>query len=247
MEKRIILHRGYKGKYPENSKISFEMALKEDKSFETDIRVSRDGVCFMIHDDSLDRLFNGVGKIKEKTSGELGFFKYKEDGTQGLCSLKEMCDLINENLGDGLIFIHIKESEDIDDVIKVLEQYNFSERIRFFACDEITSDLIKIVKEKYPKYKVGLHFYENNNFTKEDFGKADFIWADEITKENITKELVGSAHSLNKPFYVISPELIPESIFNRDIKKRWKEFLEMNVDGVCTDLAEEFLNFIHSN
>ncbi|KKK91758.1 hypothetical protein LCGC14_2709720 [marine sediment metagenome] len=44
MEEKIILHRGYKGKYPENSKISFEMALKENKDFETDIRVSKETV-----------------------------------------------------------------------------------------------------------------------------------------------------------------------------------------------------------
>ena len=65
MENKLILHRGYKFTYPENSRISFEMALKENKSFETDIRVSKDGICFMIHDDSLDNLFNGSGKINQ--------------------------------------------------------------------------------------------------------------------------------------------------------------------------------------
>ena len=247
MEEKVILHRGYWGEYPENSSISFEKALDECFNLETDIRVSRDGVCFMIHDDTLDRLFNSFGKVEEKDSEELKDVKYKEDETQNLCSLEELCELIkNAENKESLIFIHIKELEDIKNVIKTLGKYDFSDRIRFFACDEITLDFIRIIKEKHPQYKVGLHFYENNNFTKEDFEKADFIWADEITKENITKELVESTHSLDKPIYVISPELIPESIFNKNIKKRWKEFLDMGIDGVCIDLNKEFLDFILS-
>jgi len=230
MEEKLILHRGYKFKYPENSKISFEKALKENKSFETDIRVSKDGVCFMIHDDAIDNLFNGSGKIKNMTSNELTNFCYKEDKAQKLCSLKELCELIKENPGSSLIFIHIKESEDIDDVIKVLEEYDFSERIRFFAVDEIEEDFRKIMKEKYPKYKIGLFLPENSeNFNKEKFENSDFIWADEINLKWIAKEKVELAHSLEKPFYAISPELIQESIFNSNIKERWKELLEIGV------------------
>jgi|TARA_Y100000034_G_scaffold48612_1_gene60094 glycerophosphoryl diester phosphodiesterase len=244
MEKKLILHRGYKFTYPENSKLSFEMALKENKSFETDIRVSKDGVCFMIHDDSLDHLFNGSGKIKEMTSDELNDFHYREDETQKLCSLKEMCELIKENSRDSLIFIHIKESEDIDDVIKVLEEYDFSDKIRFFAVDEIEESFEKIMKEKYSKYKIGLYLPENSdNYNEERFKDADFIWADEINFPWMTKEKVELAHSLGKPFYAISPELIPISIFNSDIEKRWKELLESNVDRICTDLPERFLEF----
>ena len=241
MEEKIILHRGYKGKYPENSKISFEMALKENKDFETDIRVSKDGVCFMIHDETLDRLFNGSGKIKEITSNELANFHYKENKSQRLYSLKEMCDLMNENPGNSLVFIHIKESEDIEKVIKILGEYNFLERIRFFAVDEIEEDFKKIMRENYSKYKIGLYLPENsNNYNKENFKETNFILADEITIPWITKEKVELAHSLGKLFYVISPELINESIFNSNIEKRWKELLEMGVDGICTDLPEKF-------
>ena len=248
MEEKIILHRGYKFTYPENSKLSFEMALKEGKSFETDIRVSRDGVCFMIHDDSIDHLFNGSGKIKDMTSEELDKFHYKENETQKLCSLKELCELVKENPGDSLIFIHIKESEDIDNIIKTLEEYDFLDRIRFFAVDEIEKDFQKIMIEKYPKYKIGLFLPENSiNYNEENFKKSDFIWADEITIPWMTKEKVELAHSLGKPFYAISPELIPESIFNSNIEKRWKELLGMNVDGICTDLPEKLMEFIKHN
>ena len=196
----------------------------------------------MIHDDSLDRLFNGSGKIKEMFSEELNDFNYKEDKTQKLCSLKEMCELIEENPGKSLIFIHIKELEDIENIIKELENYNFDERIRFFAVDEIEEEFRRIMREKYLKYKLGLYLPENsNNYNEKHFKEFDFVWADEITIPWITKEKIELAHFFGKPFYAISPELIPESVFNLDIKKRWRELLDANVDGICTDMPEEFL------
>ena len=81
METEIILHRGYKGKYLENSKAAFENALKENMSFETDIRVSKDKKCFMIHDESLDRLLNNNGRVIDYTADELKKIEYKEDGS----------------------------------------------------------------------------------------------------------------------------------------------------------------------
>ena len=78
METEIILHRGYKGKYLENSLSSFENAIREGMPFETDIIVSKDGKCFMIHDENLDRVLNAHGKVREYTSCELKSLKYKE-------------------------------------------------------------------------------------------------------------------------------------------------------------------------
>jgi len=101
------------------------------------------------------------------------------------------------------------------------------------------------MREKYSKYKIGLYLPEDSdNYNEERFKEADFIWADEIAMSWMTKEKVDLAHSLGKPFYAISPELIPSSIFNSNIEKRWKELLEADVDGICTDFPEKFLEFI---
>lgn len=248
MEK-IILHRGYKGKYPENSKTSFEKALEEGKNFETDVRVSIDGICFMIHDDCIDKIFNGSGKISDMTSEELKKFHYKEDETQRLCSLKDMCEIVKNSLNKkSLIFIHIKELKDIDAIIKILSQYDFNDRLRFFAIDEIEEDFREIMRRKHPEYKIGLYLPENSkNYNKELFKNSDFIWADEMTFSWMTKEKVALAHSYRKPFYAISPELIPASVFNSDIEKRWEELLEIGVDGICTDLPDKLEKFLEKD
>lgn len=242
----IILHRGYKGKYPENSLAAFEHALKENLSFEIDIRLSKDNAPFIIHDETLGRLFDGNGRIREKDSKELSKYHYKEDASQKLVSLEELCVLIRKfDKFSKEIFVHIKNIEDTKSAVKVFEKYNIKENLRFFSCDEITVRLIELMKEKYPGYKTGLHFYEKNNFSEKELKKADFLWADEMTCKNITSELVKKAHKLNRPIYAISPELIPESIFNESTEKRWKELIQAGVDGICTDKSDKLKNLFN--
>ncbi len=247
--KKLILHRGYKGKYPENSYISFSKALEEGLSFETDIRTSKDKKCFLIHDDSLDRLFNVGGKICDKKSGELKKCSYKKDLLLKLFGLEDLCLLVEGKRNqEFLSFIHIKELDDLAPAVKIIGKYDLSEKIRFFACDDITMNLIDIVKSRYPEYKVGLHITDDSPYiNKRSFKKTDFIWADEIKKENITKKLIELAHEFKKPVYAISPELISESIFNEYIEKKWGEYLSIGVDGICTDKPQEFLSFVDKN
>jgi glycerophosphoryl diester phosphodiesterase len=221
MKNKLILHRGYKGKYPENSKVAFENAIKEGYSFETDIR-NWNGEYYMCHDE-----------INENTI------------LKSLVTLKDFCELVQQNKKiDVLIFVHFKELKDVRAVISFFNKYDFKDKLRLFGCDEITEDLMNLIKKEYPTYSVGFHFGENSNLNEGHIRKSDFIWADEITKKNIIKELVELIHSLNKPIYAISPELIPESVFNKDIKKRWVELFEINIDGICTDKPREFLELL---
>lgn len=57
-------HRGYKGRYPENTLLSFEKALEAGAGqIELDIRVSADGTVFVIHDATVDRTTDGQGAV----------------------------------------------------------------------------------------------------------------------------------------------------------------------------------------
>lgn len=68
----IVAHRGYSGKYPENSPEAFQQALQLPiHGLECDIRVSRDGQAVVIHDPSVDRTSNGTGMVARMTWPEL--------------------------------------------------------------------------------------------------------------------------------------------------------------------------------
>ena len=244
MENKLILHRGYKGKYPENSLIGFKNAIKEGFPTEIDIRITKDNIPVIIHDDILDRLFDSSGKISDYNLEELKRFHYKENSTQTMATLKEFCDVMEKDGNKkSIVFIHIKELKNIPTVISVLKRYNIDDRIRFFAVDELIESFKKIMRKKYSEYKIGLHLFENSSYSEKRFKLFDFIWADEINLKWIDKEKVELAHGLEMPFYAISPELIKESIFNKNIEGRWKELLDSGIDGICTDLLSEFRDF----
>jgi len=68
----LIAHRGYSGRYPENTLLSFRKALEAGADFmELDVHLSRDGHVVVIHDATLNRTTDGKGKVAEKTLEEL--------------------------------------------------------------------------------------------------------------------------------------------------------------------------------
>ena len=65
-------HRGYMGRYPENTLLSFEKAIEAGAGqIELDIRISRDGTVFVIHDATVDRTTNGTGAVHLLTTEEI--------------------------------------------------------------------------------------------------------------------------------------------------------------------------------
>ena len=73
-----IAHRGYSGKFDENTMIAFKKAIEyEADGIETDVQLSKDGIPVLIHDETLDRTTNGHGFVKDYTLDELKTFKTK--------------------------------------------------------------------------------------------------------------------------------------------------------------------------
>lgn len=73
-----IAHRGYSGKFDENTILAFKKAIEyKADGIETDVQLSKDNVPVLIHDETLDRTTNGHGYVKNYTLDELKFFRTK--------------------------------------------------------------------------------------------------------------------------------------------------------------------------
>ena len=68
-----LAHRGFSGKYPENTKAAFLAAVEEGRcdGFESDVHLSKDGEPVIIHDDVLGRTCDGKGAVGDHTFAEL--------------------------------------------------------------------------------------------------------------------------------------------------------------------------------
>ena len=84
-EPRIFAHRGDAAHFPENTLPSFQSAIEIGADvIETDVQRSKDGHFMIFHDDTIDRVTEGSGKIGDYTLEELkrldAGYRYSADG-----------------------------------------------------------------------------------------------------------------------------------------------------------------------
>jgi len=96
-----LAHRGFSGKYPENTRRAFLAAVEEGgcDGFESDVHLSRDGEPIIIHDDVLDRTSDGKGFVGEQSFADLrkldvGAWKGREFAGERIMHLDELLELV---------------------------------------------------------------------------------------------------------------------------------------------------------
>lgn len=76
---RAFSHRGGRMERDENTLMAFQESWDAGYTgFETDIRMTKDGVLYMTHDSTLERTTNGTGVFEEKTSAEIDKLRTKK-------------------------------------------------------------------------------------------------------------------------------------------------------------------------
>jgi glycerophosphoryl diester phosphodiesterase len=69
---KLFAHRGGGTLAPENTLAGMKVAAEHlYTAVEFDVKLSKDGIAFLMHDDTLERTTNGVGTFKDKTAAEL--------------------------------------------------------------------------------------------------------------------------------------------------------------------------------
>ena len=88
-----IAHRGFSSRYPENTMLAFEQALKAGcDGMEFDVHMTVDGQIVIIHDETVNRTTNGKGAVGEMSLEQLRAF----DAGSGerIPTLDEYLDLV---------------------------------------------------------------------------------------------------------------------------------------------------------
>ena len=105
-----IAHRGYHDRSAgrrENSLSAFSAAIAAGYGIELDVQPSSDGVSMVFHDDTLDRLTDQTGPIRDRTAAELGALRLK-DSTDTIPTLSAVLDLV---AGQVPLLIEIKDQD----------------------------------------------------------------------------------------------------------------------------------------
>ena len=115
MKPQIIAHRGWSGRYPENTLISFEKALELPvDGIEFDLRMTADHEIVVSHNYDVDLRSNGSGVIADMTLAELkkldfGIKKGEEFAGTRIPEFHELMDLISAKRPDIWLAVEIKD------------------------------------------------------------------------------------------------------------------------------------------
>ncbi|KZF23564.1 PLC-like phosphodiesterase [Xylona heveae TC161] len=119
---QAIAHRGYKMKYPENTMVAFEGAVKAGaNALETDIHLSRDGVVVLAHDATLKRCFSIDKKVIDCDWSFLRTLHTTEAPHVHMPRLQDLLEYLTlPGLEDIWVILDIKLDNDTEQVMKLI-------------------------------------------------------------------------------------------------------------------------------
>ena len=148
MNTQIYAHRGASGYAPENTLEAFELAAKMGaQGVELDVHITKDGYLVVAHDETIDRVSDGTGFIRDMTLEELKRFTFNKTHPEykdaRIPTLKEVFDLLRPT---GL-FINIEMKNSVYDypnleqkTIDLAREENMIQRVIFSSFNH--SDVI---------------------------------------------------------------------------------------------------------
>ena len=227
---RLCAHRGLSSILPENTMVSFGAAIALGASeIEFDLWVTTDGELVSCHDDTLDRVSNGTGKIYEKSFSELRELDFGinyGDEFKGL-KIPTVEEILAKFASQTIMNIHYKpddiSDETLDKLVKLIRKYDCEKHVYLMlTCDKS----IQKVKEKYPELMVCVGEYFKHTVIDRAIRmgcKKVQMWAPE--RGDVTREMVDRAHEHG----------IRVNVFYADTVEDARELFEMGVDTVLTD------------
>lgn len=156
---KIVGHRGWPQRFPENSAVGGLEAFRHGAdAVELDVQFSADGESFVVHDESLQRTADANGSVHEHRSAELKKISVHEPRRFGsehfpcyLSSLRDYCDSLNSSVDSGqLIFIEVKE----ESIGRVGRQQSLREVL---AASSVLGDRRAIISFDYEFIRLAKH------------------------------------------------------------------------------------------
>ena len=154
-------HRGFSGKYPENTMLAFEKAVEIGADgVELDVQLTKDGEVVIIHDETIDRTTDGKGYVVDYTYEELSKFDASNTKTGKMRlnknpTLKEYFELVkdldfvtNIELKTGINqYLGIEEK-----VYKLIKEYKLEKKVIISSFNHFS---ILRMKKIAPELKCG--------------------------------------------------------------------------------------------
>ena len=158
---KVWAHRGASGYMPENTMEAFELAIEQKADgIELDVQLSRDGEIMVLHDESVDRVTNSSGLLKDLTFSQLKELSINPgkapEKLYRIPTLAEVLDLMRHT--DMKINIELKNSiflyEGMEEkVITLVKDLGMEEQVIYSSFNHYS---LRKIREMEPEAETGL-------------------------------------------------------------------------------------------
>jgi len=221
---KIIAHKGASAHAPENTLAAFQLALEQNADgIELDTMLSVDGQVVVFHDNTVDRITNGSGRVKDMSLAQL-----KELDIGDGQKIPTLAEVLEQFGGKFLINIELKNYTSIFDnlpieVAKLVKDYGLEESVLLSSYNAFN---IKRLRSELPKTKLGL-------ITDEQKAKH-WIWRffkyDSLHPHfsDVDKVLVSALHARNREI----------NVYTVDEPEEMTRLAGLDVDGIITNVPQ---------
>lgn len=252
----IYAHRGLTAHYPENSKSAVWEAIDKGFCVEIDIRFTKDRKIVLIHDDNLLRIFNKNKKVEDLKELDYKNLYFSSNPQEKLITLEKIIEFLLSKKREFYMAIHFKQKDqNLDNIYIISELFKRYDLYRKCFLFDLSISSCKILRNLNPKIKLGVIVSDKK------FEPFIYLWEEAKKKEELfdivwcaeydylyTKDFFLSVKSLSKKVIAVSYELhgnLGGKSKIKDYREGWKNFIENEVDGICTDYPYDFLQFIN--
>jgi len=230
----IVVHRGANALAPENTIASTDSALKYGATWiEVDVRKSKDGELFNLHDETLNRTTNGEGRLSDmfaKDVRKLDAGSWFGPQFTGL-SVPTIAEMLDYLQGKAFVFFDVKRGTPIPTLVNLVREKGFAEKSFFWFGDEkMLREFIGLAPEM--KIKVNAASIERLKYWQ-SVCTPSYV---EIAPEKITDEFRDYCHQHGIKVMAACQE---------DDTSQFQLVIDKKADLVNLDRPEEFLPLIN--
>lgn len=236
---QVLAHRGYRTKYPENTRISFRKAQELGvHGIELDVRLTKDGKPVVVHDASVDRTSNGTGLISEMMLEQIraldaGEWFKKEFAGERFLTLGEALEIV----GGVRLNIHLKamkaREEMVERVVEEVKRHN-ALGSAYLSAEGRLLERAKRLEPRIGGCYLGPHPRNTPEYIETSLELECYII--QLPCEQIDVEFVELAHQRGLEVHALHLE--GGSIDEEDLYQR---LVGCGVDGVLTDYPAAWL------
>jgi glycerophosphoryl diester phosphodiesterase len=231
----VNAHRGWSAKYPENTVLAFEQAIRIGADYiELDIRECRDGTLVISHDSDLKRCAFRLNQISELSVEQL--HQINVGRGQYVPTLEEVLQLCQGKIG---IHLEIKENGLCARIASLIQKYHMEQdvifssfqhiellRIREFIPTAITAPIISFNAFATPSRT---HMIDAILYIAKLFQAQGLHLRQNLISEDIVTKI--HAHRCYVNVWVV------------DTPKSWETLEKLHVDGVFTNKVSKLIEY----